>query len=480
MDITLPTCPASGIFKEKDIHLNGRLLMSGNFQRLIIPVFILISHSWAGYFLSWHQKGELLVTGAVSDSAGNKYDVRIIPGYLSLLNFSGSNWSNGWRIETKGGNWFAKGIQQVPHSFSHLRDYVYVEPDEKIWWDGIRDGAGQTVDEEKYLFTKFMWSGVGATWSNYWDKAKNAQERQSFGWWLAYPWATVKGSVNTALRYTFGTVGAAGALAYGIALRPAYELSLPLLKITGETAVGTAHATWGVIETSWGLAFNQLLLGVATPVSGYAWTTAVGTPLAFIGRAPTPKSADGWWVVQIERAPGSAKASFPDTLALKRLVDWQLRIQAIKERMKERNAEDSVLVEPLRLRTIEAAVISKRLNDSLYALQDTVRHKAWFFRDSLNKAIPGPASDGFIKSPDSSEWTDANRDRLYDEISEYIEATYGKDFSNNKKVALIKRIADYWMENGTRSFSSEYNRPEKFDPNRLIQDETKEIIESSK
>jgi hypothetical protein len=439
---------------------------------LLLILVVFASYSFAGYFLSWPQKGELLVTGGVTDPAGNQYDVRIIPGYLSLLNFGGNNWSDGWRIETKGGVRFCRGLLEIPVSLENLSDYVSPKP-----WQGMGDGFSQSIEGEKFLFTDFMWTGVGSTWTEYMGNAQNAQERQSFGWWFAYPWATIKGTVNTALRFTFGAAGVAGVAAYGIAIRPAWELSYPVLKTAGKTAMGTAHATYGVLQTSWGLGVNQLLLGVAAPISGYAWTTAVGVPMALVGRAPTPKSADGWWVDLVKQAPESIEASYPDSTALRALVQWQILKNTVKGRVTDRETEDSTALAPLDSQVSEAYSMYQRLDRSRDSLRDSLRYHTWLYRDSLETAHLKPTEKELPQSPANAEWNDENRDRLYSGIEQQVTSWYGDSLLESDREQMVRTIGTYWMQNGRSWFSKEYNRQSKFDPNRLIQDETTKIID---
>ena len=132
----------------------------------------------------------------------------------------------------------------------------------------------------------------------------------------------MKGTVNTACRYAFGTVGVAAVVTYGFALRAVWEISLPILKIGKETAAGTVHATYAVLEFSWGLGVNQLLLGSAVPISGYAWTTVVDGPMSLLGRAPTPSSADGWWVVMIEEENRHIRQLSPTVQRYVSIMEW--------------------------------------------------------------------------------------------------------------------------------------------------------------
>jgi len=116
--------------------------------------------------------------------------------------------------------------------------------------------------------------------------------------------------------------GVAAVVTYGFALRAVWEISLPILKIGKETAAGTVHATYAVLEFSWGLGVNQLLLGSAVPISGYAWTTVVDGPMSLLGRAPTPSSADGWWVVMIEEENRHIRQLSPTVQRYVSIMEW--------------------------------------------------------------------------------------------------------------------------------------------------------------
>ncbi|MFP4013257.1 MAG: hypothetical protein ACLFVQ_04165 [Chitinispirillaceae bacterium] len=424
----------------------------------VLSLLCFSSTVYSDYFLSWPQKGDLLLTGAVSDTSGNRYNVRIVPGFLNVGCFGGDQWSDGWSLQKKGGIRFAYGLLRIPVSVKHLGGYFTPKP-----WKGIGNGFEHFIEGEKFLFTEFMWLDVGETWVDYYGKAHSAMERQSFAWWLAYPWATMKGTVNTTLRYTFGLVGATGVAVYGFALRPAWELSLPVLKMGAETVAGTAHATYAVLETSWGLGVNQLLLGSAVPVSGYVWNTAVGVPLAFLGRAPTPGSADGWWVVMMngskEEKDPSLSPVFPSEWEVNKLLEWQVsKIIYNKEYRRLLEKRDAQL-------------------DPLYAEIESIRSA---FNDSvsaLKSRIPVPGWNSLPPRPRAAVWEEEDREKLVSLFLTSLEKNVRTTLTEEEKKQIASGMASYWLVNHYRSSRSRSSSP--MDPNRLIQDEIEEIFRRS-
>jgi hypothetical protein len=139
----------SGIYSMKAVSLS-----------ILFILFCSIS-AHSDYFLSWPKKGMLLLRGTVSDSAGNRYDVRIVPGYFPTNSFGGNQWSKGWSLQKQGGIRLAKGLLRVPTSVKHLHDYITPKP-----WRGIGDGFDDFLEGENFLFTEFKWENVGRTWES--------------------------------------------------------------------------------------------------------------------------------------------------------------------------------------------------------------------------------------------------------------------------------------------------------------------------
>jgi hypothetical protein len=116
-----------------------------------------------------------------------------------MLDFSGNSWVKGWKLQTGGGIRFAKGLLRIPVSFKHFKTYITPKP-----WKGMGDGFEQFCSGEHFLFTEYMWEDVASTWGEYMHYARKAHAKKSFGWWFSYPWAAIKGVVNTSLRYVTG------------------------------------------------------------------------------------------------------------------------------------------------------------------------------------------------------------------------------------------------------------------------------------
>jgi hypothetical protein len=417
---------------------------------IIMVMFTVIAQ--AGYFLSWPQKGELLLTGCVTGDDGNSYNVRILPGYWSNLTFGGDAWVHGWQFQQNGGYQIAHGLIRIPISFKYLGEYVSPAP-----WKGIGSGFGQMCSGENYLFSEFMWRNVGNTWKDYWGRASLAYKKQSFGWWFAYPWATIKGTVNSALRYAFGLTGSIAVVSYGTVLRPAFEISLPVLKIGGQTAIGTAYATYGVLETSWGLGVNQIVLGTATPVCGTVWTTVLGVPMCLLGKAPTIKSADGWWVSLVEdRYSENTRPQQPDSAEIIRLIDWNMRyiryshaIEALKNNQEKEIDSINSILQSIRTR-------HRKEKDSVYTV---------FFH---NSALALPVRK------DAVVWTQEERAALVKTVRKYIDERLNDSIPDHEKNKMADYIVSNWIQKTVGTKYPVVNS--KMDPNKVLQDEVKEIF----
>ncbi|KMQ51867.1 hypothetical protein CHISP_1122 [Chitinispirillum alkaliphilum] len=415
---------------------------------LLVMTFIFVAN--ADYFLKWPQKGELMLTGRVTDIDSNHYNVRILPGYFSSLTFGGDSWVNGWQVQRNGGYLLAHGLLRIPLSFTHFRDYVSPRP-----WRGIGSGFRQMYNAERFLFTEFMFSNVGETWGEYWSQASNAHRKQSFGWWFAYPWATIKGVVNTTLRYTLGLSGSAFVLAYGTVLRPAYEISRPVLMTGTETVIGTGYMTYGVLQTSWGLGVNQLLLGTATPISGVVWNTALGVPMSLFGKAPTLESVDGWWItLEHQWRPSGAVPQQPDSLEIISMIDYHLNI-----------ARYEMTMHTTRIRQ------RQEIDSLLKVVRDVHRHQ----NDSIRSAYlssPPP-----VLSPNTNRivWTEKDRLSLMKTVMEYIDSHISEPLSHYEKKRIANNVISKWINRPSEI--SDRRRGANFNPNSIIQDEVKEIFD---
>jgi hypothetical protein len=151
----------------------------------------------------------------------------------------------------------------------------YVQPEK------YRDLARNSGDAFEWAYDdclyKFTVKGVPRAWGNYFDNAQSRSSRRVFGWWLAYPWALLEGTVDTAVRIPVGLAGTVLGTAWGGAVVPGYYL-------VNSTAKGT-----------WHFAADSVLF----PVVGCTWNTVIAPPLALVGQKPAPSRIDGFWVKEL-------------------------------------------------------------------------------------------------------------------------------------------------------------------------------------
>ena len=229
-----------------------------------------------GYFLSWHQKKDLLRLGRIQDEAGTWYDIWICPGYVPPASYAREH------LNAAGAD-FHEYIEA--HKYHSLK-----EGSTACFHWALQDcGLGFTV------------KGIPRAWGDHFTVASARTERRVFGWWLAYPWAFLESSVETAFRGALGTVGTAGGLVSGAAIVPAY------------------HALDSAVAGVWNLGVNTLII----PTVGVTWNTVVGPPLALVGQKPAESRVDGFWVTIVapDHAPVT-RALTPDEIRL--LAQWGL------------------------------------------------------------------------------------------------------------------------------------------------------------
>lgn len=259
------------------------------------------------YFLSGAQKGQLFVDGVIRDTSGNTYNVRVVPGYALTGSLFSRHWKQGASDQMQGGEKLGRGLVEIPSSLRRIGEYGSPRP-----YRGIAEGLDESWRGEQYLFGTFMGSDLVSAWGDYWKGARRAHERRSFGWWFAYPWATGKGVTNSTLRLGGGTVGAAAVAGYGLVLRPAYEILRPIGLITADAGRGTVKVAKGSGLIAWGTG-RQAIMGTAVPLAAAGWTTTIAPPMALLGRAPTPRSVDGWWVTMLPGSPDYTLSLDPDS-----------------------------------------------------------------------------------------------------------------------------------------------------------------------
>lgn len=281
------------------------------------------------YFLSWSQKAELIKSGYIEED-NRWYNVHLAPGYTGPWRYSSSHWA------------------QAGDDLSGYGDAATYRELYRTSRDVYRWGA-------KSSMMSYAVQGSSDAWKSYLGTAHERTERRIFGWWLAYPWAVLKGTANTGWRYLMGTTGMAGAFA------------------TGTVLVPVVYVTEPVVSAMWHAGVD----GVVLPVGSAGWNTIVSPPLAMFGQRPAPKRVDGFWVSITENpylaleeiAPASAEAiaeitQLSDVLAGHKLApaessDEALRqleqqIRQTQERLDALNAERNAFVNDLTVRREQA------------------------------------------------------------------------------------------------------------------------------
>ena len=205
-----------------------------------------------GYFLSWQQKKDLLCLGRIQDLAGTWYDIWICPGYVPPAHYAREH------LKAAGSDF---------HEYIEANKYHSLKEGSKACFDwALKEcGLGFTV------------KGIPRAWGIHFAVAHERTERRVFGWWMAYPWAFMESTVETAFRGALGTAGTIGGVASGIAIVPAY------------------HALDSAVAGVWNLGVNTIIV----PAVGVSWNTVVSPPLALIGQKPAESRVDGFWVTVV-------------------------------------------------------------------------------------------------------------------------------------------------------------------------------------
>lgn len=216
-----------------------------------------------GYFLSMHQKGQLISYGRIQDDNGIWYDIWLCPGYVPPVKYS---WQN------------------IKASGSDFADYAKEVKYKKL--------GRQSKSCLKWAFKDclkgFVIQGSPKAWREYFSKATERTQKRLFGWWLAYPWALFESLVDTAFRTVVGTAGSASGVTAALAIVPSY------------------HALDSAVCGIWHLCVQ----GTVVPVVGIAWNTVVTPPLTIFGQKPSPERVDGFWVVQMGKADSAVAAGY--------------------------------------------------------------------------------------------------------------------------------------------------------------------------
>ena len=271
----------------------ARHLMYAASMALFLCLASLATADDPGYFLSWQQKKDLMRLGRIQDSAGTWYDVWICPGYSPPARYAKAHLMEAGRDF---------------HEYIEANKYQSLKAGSKACfnWALQECGLGFTV------------RGIPRAWGRYFSVAHERTKRRVFGWWLAYPWALMESTVESAFRGALGAAGTAGGIASGLAVVPAY------------------HALDSAVAGTWNLGVNTFAL----PIAGVAWNTAVSPPLALVGQKPSQSRVDGFWVTIVDsgRVP-IARPPSPEDAAL--LSQWGLLLlRETQPFEKERQAID--------------------------------------------------------------------------------------------------------------------------------------------
>ncbi|MBI9017612.1 MAG: hypothetical protein JEZ07_10170 [Phycisphaerae bacterium] len=202
--------------------------------------------------LNARQKGQLIWQGRITDSQNLTYDIYLCPGYEPVLEYSRDNFiqaGKDFTLYTSKPRWAKMGSETKDClEFSYedcLRDFI-VKDGKKVWDDNL------TI-------------------------ANRQVNRKSFGWWLAYPWALTKSTVDNVFRVPIGLIGSAGGVV-GSVIVPA----------------------WYGFEPTGRAVFNGGVEGCGVTALGLVWNTAATPLLSLTEFEPTPARADGIWVKLIE------------------------------------------------------------------------------------------------------------------------------------------------------------------------------------
>ncbi len=206
------------------------------------------------YFLSMKQKGQLIGKGQIEDHVGTWYDIWIVPGYV----------------------WPARRVK----TYVNKAGQSFAEYGQATKYQTLFETSGDFFDwAYDDTLKEFTIKGVPRAWRKYWSAAEKRTEKRVFGWWFAYPWAVLEGTVDTIIRIPVGLGGAAVGTAIGAVGVPAYYM-------VDSAVVGT-----------WHLGMNAILL----PAVGATWNTLIAPPLSLVGQKPAPSRVDGFWVTQLSK-----------------------------------------------------------------------------------------------------------------------------------------------------------------------------------
>lgn len=232
-----------------------------------------------GYFLSLGQKGQLIWRGSIDDSAGQTYDVWIVPGYVPPSRYA-------W-----------ESLKDAGESFGA---YFGAEKYQDLG-RGMNDAFNWAFDD---VFLDYTLEGIPRAWGDHFRAASRRVEKRVFGWWMAYPWAFLASVADNVVRIPVGLIGTSAGIVYGGAIVPSFH-------ILNSAVVGT-----------WHLAVNT----IAVPACGYAWNTVISPPMALVGQKPAPSRVDGFWVRTVAEQGANtrtaAETKVPSSQDFGHLMKW--------------------------------------------------------------------------------------------------------------------------------------------------------------
>jgi hypothetical protein len=222
-------------------------IMGAGIAALLLLGMVSVRADDPGYFLSFQQKKQLMALGRIKDSAGTWYDVWICPGYVPP------------------GRYARDSFKQAGSDFAE-----YFEANK---YRSLKSGSAACFDWALHdCGMGFTIKGIPRAWGDHFAAATERTELRVFGWWLAYPWAFMESTVETAFRGALGAAGTAGGIASGLVIVPGY------------------HALDSAVAGMWNLSVNTIIV----PTVGNTWNTVVSPPLALIGQKPSASRVDGF------------------------------------------------------------------------------------------------------------------------------------------------------------------------------------------
>lgn len=222
-------------------------------RNVLLLLLLMSGIAQAEYFLDMSQKGELISRGQMTGRDGALYDVWIVPGY-----------EGPGRMAKQG--WIAAGRD--------LKDYA----DPEMYRDMAHTGRDSLRFARRDAIGKFAFRGSATAWSEAFATAQQRTSKRVFGWWFAYPWATIEATGESVVRMGLGVPG--GILIGGL----------------GSTVVPVAEFLWPAGKSL----YHASVPGAVLPLASAGWNTVIAPPLSVLGQQPDAERADGFWMKRID------------------------------------------------------------------------------------------------------------------------------------------------------------------------------------